>query len=320
MFSLVFFGGPMAGRLCDAVFVLVSGLPAAGKTTLAKHLAAHSSTPSRLYERISFDDLYDQMASEDTSSKPAEFDPEQWKACQRDMVVRVTRRLEELKASDMSKAATPQLVLLVDDNFQYRSQRKRFFQLSTELNCGFGLVYVNVSGDICRERNASRNKGARVPDETFQRMVTVFEPPNGDQNPWEVNTCELTSSSDVSDIEELMDTLVQQADKELKERRWLHIEKTKEEAQQRRDRLATQRSVLHRVDLQLRQWISAQLQDEVVLSRGIPKAQLASQLNQRRKKFLESLKRSPSDIAASFPEDIDQVVVSLVLRFQQQQE
>ncbi|ETL42727.1 hypothetical protein L916_06534 [Phytophthora nicotianae] len=310
----------MAGRLCDAVLVLVSGLPAAGKTTLAKHLAAHSSTPSRLYERISFDDLYDQMASEDTSSKPAEFDPEQWKVCQRDMVVRVTRRLEELKASDMSKAATPQLVLLVDDNFQYRSQRKRFFQLSTELNCGFGLVYVNVSGDICRERNASRNKGARVPDETFQRMVTVFEPPNGDQNPWEVNTCELTSSSDVSDIEELMDTLVQQADKELKERRWLHIEKTKEEAQQRRDRLATQRSVLHRVDLQLRQWISAQLQDEVVLSRGIPKAQLASQLNQRRKKFLESLKRSPSDIAASFPEDIDQVVVSLVLRFQQQQE
>ncbi|ETP19171.1 hypothetical protein F441_06726 [Phytophthora nicotianae CJ01A1] len=310
----------MAGRLCDAVLVLVSGLPAAGKTTLAKHLAAHSSTPSRLYERISFDDLYDQMASEDTSSKPAEFDPEQWKVCQRDMVVRVTRRLEELKASDTSKAATPQLVLLVDDNFQYRSQRKRFFQLSTELNCGFGLVYVNVSGDICRERNASRNKGARVPDETFQRMVTVFEPPNGDQNPWEVNTCELTSSSDVSDIEELMDTLVQQADKELKERRWLHIEKTKEEAQQRRDRLATQRSVLHRVDLQLRQWISAQLQDEVVLSRGIPKAQLASQLNQRRKKFLESLKRSPSDIAASFPEDIDQVVVSLVLRFQQQQE
>ncbi|KUF86957.1 L-seryl-tRNA(Sec) kinase [Phytophthora nicotianae] len=281
------------------------------------------------------------MASEDTSSKPAEFDPEQWKVCQRDMVVRVTRRLEELKASDTSKAATPQLVLLVDDNFQYRSQRKRFFQLSTELNCGFGLVYVNVSGDICRERNASRNKGARVPDETFQRMVTVFEPPNGDQNPWEVNTCELTSSSDVSDIEELMDTLVQQADKELKERRWLHIEKTKEKAQQvrldltfsyysvpnvngpvaqRRDRLATQRSVLHRVDLQLRQWISAQLQDEVVLSRGIPKAQLASQLNQRRKKFLESLKRSPSDIAASFPEDIDQVVVSLVLRFQQQQE
>ncbi|ETI49398.1 hypothetical protein PPTG_02813 [Phytophthora nicotianae INRA-310] len=310
----------MAGRLCDAVLVLVSGLPAAGKTTLAKHLAAHSSTPSRLYERISFDDLYDQMASEDTSSKPAEFDPEQWKVCQRDMVVRVTRRLEELKASDTSKAATPQLVLLVDDNFQYRSQRKRFFQLSTELNCGFGLVYVNVSGDICRERNASRNKGARVPDETFQRMVTVFEPPNGDQNPWEVNTCELTSSSDVSDIEELMDTLVQQADKELKERRWLHIEKTKEKAQQRRDRLATQRSVLHRVDLQLRQWISAQLQDEVVLSRGIPKAQLASQLNQRRKKFLESLKRSPSDIAASFPEDIDQVVVSLVLRFQQQQE
>ncbi|KAG2859712.1 hypothetical protein PC119_g8342 [Phytophthora cactorum] len=152
-------------------------------------------------------------------------------------------------------------------------------------------------------------------------MVAVFEPPNGDQNPWDVNTFELDGTADASDIEESMNTLVQQVENELKERRLLIVEKEKEEAQQHRDGLATQQSVLHRVDLQLRQWISAQLQNEIVLSRGIPKAQLASQLNQRRKRFLESMKRSPSDIADRLQsEATEQVVVSLVLRFQQQQE
>ncbi|KAG2777134.1 hypothetical protein PC129_g6168 [Phytophthora cactorum] len=311
----------MAGSSCDTVLALVSGLPAAGKTTLVKHLVANGSTRLRLYERISFDDLYGQVASEDAGSKRVEFDPEQWKACQREMVAQVTRRLEGQKVAVRSNCTTPQLVLLVDDNFQYRSQRKRFFQLATDMNFGFAILYVNVPVEICRERNVNRNKGARVPDEVFQRMVAVFEPPNGDQNPWDVNTFELDGTADASDIEESMNTLVQQVENELKERRLLIVEKEKEEAQQHRDGLATQQSVLHRVDLQLRQWISAQLQNEIVLSRGIPKAQLASQLNQRRKRFLESMKRSPSDIADRLQsEATEQVVVSLVLRFQQQQE
>ncbi|EEY69417.1 uncharacterized protein PITG_05651 [Phytophthora infestans T30-4] len=280
----------MAGRSCDAVLVLMSGLPGAGKTTLVKHLVASSTTLSRLYERISFDDLYEQMAT-----STVEFDPDQWNASQ--------------------------LVLLVDDNFQYRSQRKRFYQLAVEQTCGFAILFVNTPTEICRERNAGRNKKTRVPDEVFQRTEAAFEPPNGDQNLWEVNTCEFDGMGDISDAKELVNTLIQQAENKFNERRLVHLEKKMEEAQQRIDRLATQHSVLHRVDLKLRQWISAQLQDEKVLSHGTPKAQLASQLNQRRKKFLASMKRSPCEFSDLFPsEDIEQVVVSLVLRFQQQQE
>ncbi|KAF4042261.1 ATPase family associated domain-containing protein 33 [Phytophthora infestans] len=307
----------MAGRSCDAVLVLMSGLPGAGKTTLVKHLVASSTTLSRLYERISFDDLYEQMAT-----STVEFDPDQWKYCQQEMMVQVSRRIKELlKIPVGDTGSASQLVLLVDDNFQYRSQRKRFYQLAVEQTCGFAILFVNTPTEICRERNAGRNKKTRVPDEVFQRTEAAFEPPNGDQNLWEVNTCEFDGMGDISDAKELVNTLIQQAENKFNERRLVHLEKKMEEAQQRIDRLATQHSVLHRVDLKLRQWISAQLQDEKVLSHGTPKAQLASQLNQRRKKFLASMKRSPCEFSDLFPsEDIEQVVVSLVLRFQQQQE
>ena len=121
----------MSGSLCDAVLVLVCGLPAAGKTTLVKQLVASGNTSSRLYERLSLDDLHEQQAIDDGISKPAEFDPNIWKASQHEMVLRVRNRLIE-NASAARGESRIQLVLLVDDNFPYRSQRKRYFHLATE--------------------------------------------------------------------------------------------------------------------------------------------------------------------------------------------
>jgi tRNA uridine 5-carbamoylmethylation protein Kti12 len=114
----------------SAVLLLICGLPAAGKTTLVKQLVAKSSAPSRLYERISFDDLYERLVAEDAST---EFDPEKWKTCQQAMVVRVSTRLGQHNTAEViGSGVMQQLVLLVDDSFQYRSLRKRFFHLATE--------------------------------------------------------------------------------------------------------------------------------------------------------------------------------------------
>lgn len=129
----------MSGSSSETVLVLVCGLPAAGKTTLVKHLEASSSTPSRLYERISLDDLYGQQVVDSAGSEPVEFDPGTWKASQRDMVERVSKRLEEHNASARSNGTTLQLVLLVDDIFQYRSLRKRFFHLATQCKTSLSI-------------------------------------------------------------------------------------------------------------------------------------------------------------------------------------
>ncbi|KAH7476665.1 L-seryl-tRNA(Sec) kinase [Phytophthora ramorum] len=312
----------MSGSSWDAVLVLVCGLPAAGKTTLVKHLVARGSVSTRLYERISLDDLYEQVMVGGEDCKPTDFDPDKWKACQQEMVARVGKRLKQHEAPPITNDAAQQLVVLVDDNFQYRSLRKRFFHLATKLNCGFALLYVNVPTEICLERNAARSGGARVPAGVFERMANAFEAPNGHQNLWEANAFELNDTDDDSKIGQVMDALLVRAGDELKERRLLRIEKQKEEAQQRRDRLTTQQSVLHLVDLELRRWISAQLQDESALSSGMTKAKLASQLNQHRKDYLASIKKSS---ASDFPglvrgKAIEEVVVSFVQRFQQYQE
>lgn len=79
-------------------------------------------------------------------------------------------------------------------------------------------------------------------------------------------------------------------------------------------------NLVHRVDLQLRQWISSQLQDKNVLSNGGSKAQLALHLNQRRKNYLDFIKHSPNEVENFRDDVIDQVVVSLVQRFQLLQE
>ncbi|KAG1708413.1 hypothetical protein DVH05_025092 [Phytophthora capsici] len=303
----------MAANSCVAVLVLVCGLPGAGKTTLVKQLVATAcSISSRLHERISFDDLYEQHVT--AEGKPGEFDPEKWKMCQQDMLKRVSNRLKE-QNDPVHRNECNQLVLLVDDNFQYRSLRKRFFHLTAKLNCGFGVLYVDVPLDICRERNAGRNKREQVPSEVFERMAAAFEPPNGRQNSWEVNTRQFTGARDAN-IDEVVNALVLQAEQELKVLHVLRLDREKEEAQQCRDRLATEQSVLHLVDLQLRQWISTQLKSEEALPLGVTKSQLASQLNKRRKSYLASLKRSPGSTPDGF--SIDQVVVSLVLGFQQE--
>ncbi|RLN66772.1 hypothetical protein BBJ29_000050 [Phytophthora kernoviae] len=145
----------MAGGSCAAVIVLMCGLPAAGKTTLAKHFTSSGSTPTRLYERISFDDLYEQAVNHAAEGKTSEFNPDIWQTCQQEMVVRVTKRIEQQSAF-ITSSPMQQLVLLVDDNFQYQSLRKRFFHLAADLNCGFAVLYMNVPAAICRERNAAR--------------------------------------------------------------------------------------------------------------------------------------------------------------------
>ncbi|CAI5734387.1 unnamed protein product [Hyaloperonospora brassicae] len=315
----------MCGSSSNAVLVLVCGLPAAGKTTLVKQLVATRTTwPSLIYERMSFDDLYEHQVSEiGISSQPSEFDAGAWKTSQQEMVRRASERLQE-HASTKTDESKRRLVLLVDDNFPYRSQRKRYFHLATDLNCGFGVLYMNVAVATCRERNANRGKdrnaGTRIADEVFERMVTRFEAPNGRQNAWEVITSEVKETGDGYDVDDVMNALIQRANLELHRRRLLQVRVQEDATQQHCDRLSTQQNVLHLVDLRLRQWISAQLQDGTTLPPGTSKSQFASQLNRRRKDYLAIVKHSyDNDSDRRQEESVETVLASLLHRFQHQE-
>lgn len=118
----------------EPTLVLVCGLPGAGKSSLVEALAAETNAERFVCERISFDDLFrQQRRPAGDADADAEFDPEQWKRSQTEMAARVRVRLAQWQQRQPAAGAdAKQLVLLVDDNFALRSQRKRFAQLAAD--------------------------------------------------------------------------------------------------------------------------------------------------------------------------------------------
>lgn len=105
------------------------------------------------------------------------------------------------------------------------------------VDCGFGILYVDAPVDLCRQRNATRSGPARVPDSVFQRMVDVFEAPDGEKHLFEQNTKSVSSSQDVasdggnSRMEQVLADLVQHATDMLRERRRVSAEMAKSDRQ-----------------------------------------------------------------------------------------
>ncbi|TYZ61428.1 hypothetical protein PybrP1_005442 [[Pythium] brassicae (nom. inval.)] len=287
----------------QVVLVLLCGLPGAGKTSLARTLERHAGADRQAdcrVQRLSFDDLFR------AESQDAAFEPMLWKHCQGEMATRV----REWRAAHASKAlnASERLVLLVDDNFQYRSLRKRFARLASEgmsTDCGFGILSVETPAAICRARNAARAEPERVPEHVFERMASAFEAPDGRRHPFERNVRALPqlpgdeAESHRSAWRVLHELVSAAGDFRVEARR---LAEDTERAQQQRicDQRQVARDVVHLVDLQLRQWISAALardaaqplpphQEQQQGATSASKAALARLLNQRRKEFLAQL-------------------------------
>jgi predicted kinase len=116
----------------EPMLVLVCGLPGAGKSSLVAALASERNGERLECERISFDDLFRQQRRP-TTDADGEFDPEQWKRSQGEMAARVCVQLAQWQQQQPATGTdAKRFVLLVDDNFALRSQRKRFAQLAAD--------------------------------------------------------------------------------------------------------------------------------------------------------------------------------------------
>lgn len=88
-------------------------------------------------ECFRFDDLY---ATGARSAATEPFDPVLWKATQEEMAVAVTARLSRHRQD----APDSVLLLLIDDNFHYRSMRKRFWQVANEGGSSATRMHMNL--------------------------------------------------------------------------------------------------------------------------------------------------------------------------------
>lgn len=84
------------------------------------------------------------------------------------------------------KESKPMYVLLLDDNFYYRSMRYEHYKLARKHGTGFCQVYVECSTEVALEHNMQRI--SKVPEEVVRAMAEKLQPPCPNQHSWEAAT------------------------------------------------------------------------------------------------------------------------------------
>ncbi|TMS22396.1 L-seryl-tRNA(Sec) kinase [Larimichthys crocea] len=225
----------VVGRAPVCLCVLC-GLPAAGKSTLARELL---STAARLGWRaglVPYDDLIPEQAFQtrvlEDGVKLQEMHTE-WKL-HRQAVLRCIeqflekpRVLAEMQSScqiniaawerciqavlqqalDCTQAERAPLLFLLDDNFYYPSMRYEVYQLARKYSLGFCQVYLHCDLESCISRNQSRSEP--IPTEVIQEMVKRLESPNPQKNSWEANSISVNTTAKLSecDVQSVMELI-----------------------------------------------------------------------------------------------------------------
>ena len=166
-------------RMSTCFLVVLCGVPACGKTTLADALL----TECTLYydgtvEGIlfSFDRMYP------PPYQWSAFDAGEWQVQQKSFRSEIEKALRVRQSPDWGR---PRRILIVDDNNFYRSMRDSFRRMATAVypSCsGPAVVVVKCPLAESLRRNAQRVGTAAVPEHVIRRMVEKFEGPVG----WEV--------------------------------------------------------------------------------------------------------------------------------------
>ncbi|XP_026077974.1 L-seryl-tRNA(Sec) kinase-like isoform X2 [Carassius auratus] len=157
---------PAAACLC-----VLCGLPAAGKTRLARELRGRAQTRGWRTLLVTYDELI-----------PArDWQESEWKWHRKTVIMCVERFLHQT-LSDQTHTLSD--------------------------GVGFCQVFLQCPLHVCLQRNRCRPQP--VPDEVLLQMCERMEPPNEIRNPWEQQSLTLDSTEDIADghIQKLMDLLV----------------------------------------------------------------------------------------------------------------
>ena len=295
-------GVPPRGAL-----VLLCGLPAAGKSTLAARLL--SDGPSALRAALGGGDVrvwhlcFDRLLIDLQAARGVErFDPELWHEAR----ARALGAVHEFfgRATDESAAATdaaaadgdappplellapsertnggaapPFEVVVVDDNLQYRSMRKPYHRVARAAGLAICTVCVRVDLEVALARNRARGPAERVPEATVRQMAEALQWPSSDQ-PWEGRA--LWPAADAPPWAELADALRERAPPPFEEG------ERAREAAAAASAAETAASAAHQLDLRLRRTMAARMAAAAALPPA-ERAALAQLLTAEKKRAL----------------------------------
>ncbi|XP_076806052.1 L-seryl-tRNA(Sec) kinase-like [Clavelina lepadiformis] len=184
-------------------------------------------------------------------------------------VNRVLLQTEKLIKSAMTK----NVVILVDDNMQFREMRYEYCQLSRQLNTGFAILYMACPLLICQQRNESRSSESIVKNQSFLRIQAQMELPGTSQCKWESNYCEVDTSTIDDDVLNKVAVLLDHAFANPMQNINLVDHKLAEHT-----RLVNMNSLTHQADIVLRRLCGEVLKHELSPQCLAPKLSLAKKM------------------------------------------
>ena len=182
------------GDIARACLLTMCGLPGAGKSTLARAVAARAESDGIRVSLVSFDDVERRLASEKSEASASRgddaggptpgFDAATWKAARVEALVTVERLLLcEAEAENVDedgggeKDHRRRALIIADDNFYYAGMRQQCHRMARRTRAAYAQLFVSISVAQAHKRNESRDKNDVAPRDALERMADQFEPP-----------------------------------------------------------------------------------------------------------------------------------------------
>lgn len=302
-------------------FLVLCGLPASGKSTLAQKLKTSELISKFHIVVLSYDDLMPDNLKEfltDNRKLSAEGDST-WKKYREDIldcIDYVLSTLPEVTEGRPEKVSNElwlnfqkalksfhndkknQLedfnsLIVIDDNMYYRGMRYDFYQMARKHGCGFCQIYlrINVKGAIAR----NRNRLSPIPDQVIETMASKLEPPCPDAKTWETHS--LTIESDALQDLNAIFALVQTAQEHPAPPFHVYTDLYEMQARNRRQCSA---SCIHQVDQILRRLVSEKMASINANIGAVEKKKAACNVREIKMKILSDLKSGelviPADV------------------------
>ena len=251
--------------------VLLCGLPASGKSTLARKLEDHYSNQEEGAKRLihlEYDAFEDILFSQQQQGGEEEEEARRGAWNQAREVA-----LQKLEQTILEAPGSPPLLILLDDNFHLRGMRKQIHRILLKYRpIRFGLVWMETPLGVCLERNRKRER--KIPEHVISKMHSTFEPPRA---AWEQDWINVTDTAHIEDVISFVEQCSEIVD----------LPEENDPEQQEADRAIILQNQRHSWDKMLRSWVGQVAKYDKQLARGA---------NMARKELLKRMKNPNPEI------------------------